>query len=122
LTAAYRQLRAISDDAGSTKGALTCEDLKRFKIALPPLPEQEGLIQRIRVETSELTAAAARLEREIELLREYRRRLVSDVVTGQLDVREAAMRLPTEASPDLDAESGAEADETELTDEEAAEA
>ena len=36
----------------------------------------------------------ARLEREIELLREYRTRLVADVVTGKLDVREAAARLP----------------------------
>jgi type I restriction enzyme, S subunit len=122
LTAAYRQLRAISDDAGSTKGALTCEDLKRFKIAVPPLQEQEGLIQRVRAETSELTAAAARLDREIELLREYRTRLVSDVVTGQLDVREAAMRLPAEVPTDLEAEPGDETDDNELTDEEAAEA
>jgi len=35
--------------------------------------------------------------REIELLREYRTRLVADVVTGKLDVREAALRLPDEA-------------------------
>ena len=39
-------------------------------------------------------AASTRLEREIELLREYRTRLVADVVTGKLDVREAAARLP----------------------------
>lgn len=35
-------------------------------------------------------------EREISLLREYRTRLVSDVVTGKLDVREAAAKLPDE--------------------------
>lgn len=124
LTAAYRQLRAISDDAGSTKGALTCEDLKRLKIALPPLQEQEDLIERIRTETGALTAAAGRLEREIELLREYRTRLVADVVTGQLDVREAALRLPVETSPGLGAEleDDADADDSELIDEEATEA
>ena len=38
-------------------------------------------------------------EREISLLREYRTRLIADVVTGKLDVREAAARLPPE--PDL---------------------
>ncbi|TAL82284.1 MAG: restriction endonuclease subunit S, partial [Candidimonas sp.] len=32
--------------------------------------------------------------REIELLREYQTRLIADVVTGKLDVREAAARLP----------------------------
>ena len=38
-----------------------------------------------------------RAEREIDLLREYRTRLIADVVTGKLDVREAAARLPDEA-------------------------
>jgi len=37
---------------------------------------------------------------EITLMREYRTRLISDVVTGQLDVREAAARLPEEPAPD----------------------
>ncbi len=35
-------------------------------------------------------------QREISLLREYRTRLIADVVTGKLDVREAAARLPDE--------------------------
>jgi type I restriction enzyme S subunit len=43
-----------------------------------------------------LDTALARLEREIELLREYRTRLVADVVTGKLDVRPAARQLPAE--------------------------
>jgi type I restriction enzyme S subunit len=37
------------------------------------------------------------VNREIRLLREYRTRLIADVVTGKLDVREAAARLPEEA-------------------------
>ena len=41
-----------------------------------------------------LERTAARAEREIELLREYRTRLIADVVTGKLDVRDAAARLP----------------------------
>ena len=94
LTAAYLQLRASSEDAGSTKGAITCEDLKRFKLAIPPLPEQDELLARIQAETRTLTHAISRLAREIELLREYRTRLVADVVTGKLDVREAAAKLP----------------------------
>ena len=47
-----------------------------------------------------IDTAIARLEREIELLREYRTRLVADLVTGKLDVREAATHLPKEAAPD----------------------
>ncbi|MBK7780278.1 MAG: hypothetical protein IPJ58_05710 [Ardenticatenia bacterium] len=42
--------------------------------------------------------AITRLTREITLLREYRTRLVADVVTGKLDVREAAARVPDEST------------------------
>jgi type I restriction enzyme S subunit len=52
------------------------------------------LLRHIRTKTRALAVAIARLEREIELLGEYRTRLVADVATGKLDVREAATRLP----------------------------
>ncbi len=116
LTAAYRQLRAASEDSGSTKGAITCEDLKQFKIAIPPADEQVQLIQHIRSVTRDITLATDRLEREISLLIEYRTRLTADVVTGRLDVREAAKQLPESVA-------GYAADvlleDTELADEEA---
>jgi len=97
LTAAYYTLRALSEDSGSTKGALTCEDLKRFKIAIPPRSEQAALVEYIQKATHALRTTISRTEREIDLLREYRTRLIADVVTGKLDVREAAARLPDEA-------------------------
>ena len=94
LVAAYSTLRSISDDSGSTKGALTCEDLKRFKLAVPPIAEQERLVEAIATETKAANTAIARTEREIALMQEYRTRLTADLVTGKLDVREAAARLP----------------------------
>ena len=54
----------------------------------------------IEAETGGLDTVMSRVTSEIELLREYRTRLVADVVTGKLDVREAAARLPDEAPPD----------------------
>ena len=59
--------------------------------------------------------AVATARREIELLREYRTRLVADVVTGQLDVREAAGRLP-DLPPEADA-AAADLAEDDLDDE-----
>jgi type I restriction enzyme, S subunit len=94
LVAAYSTLRAMSDDSGSTKGALTCEDLKRFKLAVPPLEEQNQLVAVILRETKAADTAIARTDREIALVQEYRTRLTADVVTGKLDVREAAAKLP----------------------------
>lgn len=55
-----------------------------------------------------IDTAIARLEREIELLREYRTSLVADVVTGKLDVRPAARHLPAEPlAPEPEPESEA---------------
>ena len=122
LTAAYRQLRAASEDAGSTKGAITCEDLKRFKIAIPPTDEQEQLIQHVRSMTNDLTQAIDRLEREIDLLIEYRTRLSADVVTGKVDVREAVAQLPDEALTEPADDNADASDESDLNQEEATEA
>ena len=107
LTAAYSTLRSMSDDSGSTKGALTCEDIKRFKLAVPPLEEQAQLVASISSETSAANTAIARTEREIALMLAYRTRLTADVVTGKLDVRPAAAKLPDVLSdmPDQSAES-----------------
>jgi type I restriction enzyme S subunit len=63
--------------------------------------------------------AVSRLEREINLLRDYRTRLVTDVVTGKLDVREAAARLPEEATSDTALDDMNRSDETESAEEEA---
>ena len=100
LTAAYSELRAISDDSGSTKGALTCEDIKRFKVVLPPREEQDRLVSEVRREFAGVDATIGRTRRQIELVQEYRTRLIADVVTGKLDVREAAEYLPDEAEDD----------------------
>ncbi|MDH7577979.1 MAG: hypothetical protein QHH75_09180 [Bacillota bacterium] len=53
--------------------------------------------------TSGIATAIAAARREIELLREYRTRLVADVVTGKVDVREVAAGLPEEP-PEEEAE------------------
>ena len=53
-------------------------------------------------------------------INEYRARLVVDVVTGKLDVREAAARLTDEAPPDTAEDDADLSDETEPADEETA--
>lgn len=94
----------------------------RLQVALPPVDEQRAILAAVAAETQPVNAAIARLEAEIRLLREYRTRLVADVVTGKLDVREAAARLPDDGAAGLDAELDDEADDSELIDEEATEA
>ena len=68
----------------------------RIHIALPSKEEQVAILSTLREETESLGAAIAAARRQIELLQEYRTRLIADVVTGKLDVRDAAAQLPEE--------------------------
>jgi type I restriction enzyme S subunit len=80
----------IPFDYYSTKTALpsmTQNDLGNHVVPLPPLKEQKGIVNFIEAETSIIDLAISRAEREIELMREYRARLISDFVTGKVDVR-----------------------------------
>ena len=63
-------------------------------IPLPPLPDQCAIIARIDQETARIDASIKLAERQIGLTNEYRTRLIDDVVTGQIDVRNAAVELP----------------------------
>ena len=65
----------------------------RIHIALPSKEEQVAILSTLREETESLGAAIAAARRQIELLEEYRTRLIADVVTGKLDVREVAAQL-----------------------------
>ncbi|MFC6921006.1 restriction endonuclease subunit S, partial [Meiothermus taiwanensis] len=63
---------------------------------LPPPKERCAIVEYLDAQTAKIDAVIAAARREIELLREYRERLIADVVTGKVDVREIAARLPEE--------------------------
>lgn len=72
---------------GVTRFALGKHDVKNAVIALPPIEEQKTICRWITDECKPLDDAITRIEEEIKLIREYRDRLIADVVTGQVDVR-----------------------------------
>lgn len=72
---------------GVTRYGLSHIGIKSVWLPLPPLPEQEEIVKFLDDVTADITTAIDRAHREIELLREYRTRLIADVVTGKLDVR-----------------------------------
>jgi type I restriction enzyme S subunit len=109
--------QALQDVMGATAPHVNISTIRNYFLALPTKQEQESIVLYIKRETDPLDTAIARLEREIELLREYRARLVADVVTGKLDVREAAARLPDEAPHDTAGNDMDLADEAESVDE-----
>ena len=92
LEMAYTYLRRDSEAAGSTKGAITCEDLGNFKIACPPQQEQQAILDYTSLVTAQFNTLTAEAQRAIDLLQERRTALISAAVTGQIDVRPAAER------------------------------
>ena len=72
---------------GVTRFALGKHDVKNAIIVLPPVEAQKPLCHWITDECQPLDEAIVRAEEEIKLIREYRDRLIFDVVTGQVDVR-----------------------------------
>ena len=59
----------------------------RIHIALPPKDEQDAILRTLQKETATLRDSVIQTRRQIDLMNEYRTRLISDVVTGQIDVR-----------------------------------
>jgi type I restriction enzyme S subunit len=100
-----------SRGAAGRNRPLNTGTLMKEKIPVPPLPEQQRVAAIIHLETL-LYHAVSKIEK---LLHQCRTRLISDVVTGKLDVREAAARLP---DTPLEPETVEEPEEIEEIDEE----
>jgi len=84
---------------GTTFFEISTWAFENIKAPLPPTSEQEAILAEIKEATSTIDQAITRAQREIELMREYRIRLISDVVTGQVDVR--GIEVPEVAEKEL---------------------
>lgn len=103
--------QAAADLIGATSPHVNVEKIKNYILVIPPRNEQDAIVEYIRLHTGGITTAVAAFEQGLALIREYRTRLIADVVTGKLDVREAAASLPeepAEAEPfeEIEEESG----------------
>ena len=98
----YYALRAaakadvFSDGHLSTIAHLTGEKLRAHRFSFPPVAEQDSLVRFLDAVSERVDHKVSCVHRQIDLLNEYRTRLISDVVTGKLDVRDAAAELPEE--------------------------
>ena len=97
---------------GATRLRINLSAASARAIALPPISEQHDIVLHIGASTAPLNTAITRTERDIALMKEYRTRLTADIVTGKLDVREAAAKLP-EVAAEANAETVLEENETE---------
>lgn len=90
------QAQFKASEYGGTKQGLGLDEVKSALVPLPPSDEQTLIVKALDEQLAALNLSIERIHHEMELVREYRTRLIADVVTGKLDVRDAAAGLPDE--------------------------
>jgi len=90
------QYLMLSEGIRTGQWDLDFYEFLKLPVLLPPYAEQLKIAEFIKSVLGDIAVAITGTEREIALLREYRTSLIADVVTGKLDVREAAKKLPEE--------------------------
>lgn len=65
---------------------LSFKELKKQMLPVPPLSEQQTIVSYITERTAKIDSLIEKLNKEIECIKEYKQRLISDVVTGQIKV------------------------------------
>jgi type I restriction enzyme S subunit len=117
-----REFTRSSTGIRSSRLRLYPDEFLRTPILRPPVKEQAKIVAQIKQRTADLDPEISRADRLIELTREYRTRLIADVVTGKLDVRDVEVPPDEEEAlknwdEEIEAEAGEEEAATEEEDE-----
>ena len=75
----YRVIRERSSD-------FRFDTFAKQWLPLPPISEQRAIVSYINERTEKIDTLTSKLQQEIESIKEYKQRLISDVVTGQIKV------------------------------------
>ena len=103
LSTHYVQRQVQDTWSYGTQPNLSMGAMERLFVVLPPIDEQRQILTYIDQALKEPSKAIDRARRQNDLLPEFRTRLIADVVTGKLDVREVAAALPEDDLDETDA-------------------
>ena len=84
--------------AGATIKTIGMPEVRKLVTPVPPLPEQNAIVQWIASEGGKVGSLIVEAERAITLLRERRAALISAAVTGKIDVRDLAAQPEAQAA------------------------
>ena len=94
LTATAASASAVLS-AGATRQRTNLRSTSTRAVSIPTVHEQTGIVEYVTHRIISIGVAQESIVQQITLLREYRTRLIADIVTGKLDVRDTAAGLPT---------------------------
>lgn len=87
LSGLLRVMNLNQYSESAAQPGISVEKIINLQIPVPPLNEQSKIAAYFSNESKNIDVAISKTMREIDLMREYRARLISDVVTGKVDVR-----------------------------------
>jgi type I restriction enzyme S subunit len=101
---------------GITRYGLSQHAIKDCLVPVPPVKDQVYICAMLQRDLAGINTAEVKARHEIDLLHEYRTRLIADVVTGKLDVRGVEMPSLDEGEAVENLEIGGDAETDEMTD------
>jgi len=81
------QQEIILQMSGTAIQRISVDKVGRLLIALPPIAEQNNIVNFLDYETEKIDALVRKIEKQIKLLNEYKQSLITHAVTGKIDVR-----------------------------------
>ena len=97
FSALLRAMNLNQYSLAAAQPGLAVERVLDLAVPTPPRGEQALITDYIQAQIARINSARTLTERRLDLVREWRIRLVVDVVTGKLDVRKATSALPEES-------------------------
>ena len=82
----YDVMKVFYGMGGGLRQSMSYTDIANVYIPVPPLSEQKQIVSYLDAKTSKIDKLIANITKEIECIKEYKQRLISDVVTGQIKV------------------------------------
>lgn len=86
LSSCHDTLNSVSN--ASTLAILNQDQTKQFSIVIPPLSEQQAIAEFLDVKTEKIDALIDELTKQLDELAEYKKAVISEAVTGKVDVRD----------------------------------
>jgi type I restriction enzyme S subunit len=96
------------NSVGAIQAHYNTSTLANLVLPIPPINEQHLILEKLQLDLEPLNKSMAKVKREVELIREYRIRLIADVVTGKLDVRNIELPMIVDAEELEEIENGEE--------------
>jgi type I restriction enzyme S subunit len=87
MTTKYIQYQKSLFGRGEIIVHIYSKNIKEIKTPLPPINEQEQIVEYLDTRTKEIEDLVSMEKNKIDLLKEYRQSLISEVITGKIDVR-----------------------------------